>query len=229
MSDKDSQQQQEQQPLDSQRPRTSSSIFRRASFHIHCFTSAVISNSPFSQQQRGQRRQRQQQQTTESITTTNYSAPSKSGQQRRAPQNLLKLDTDGGKERYRIAIIADPQLTDWYSYNQTGLLLKLVETYTDIYMKRSFHRLHTSLRPDAVLFLGDLNDGGRDSEQEIFDKNERRFYEHVFETGISAWNQRPVVTDDTTQGESWSHGQSEDNINITGHYHQRVDIPLDAN
>ncbi|KAI8594852.1 Metallo-dependent phosphatase-like protein [Dissophora ornata] len=88
------------------------------------------------------------------------------------------------RERYRIAIVADPQLTDWMSYHQSGLLLALVETYTDIYMKRSFNRMHASLRPDAVLFLGDLNDGGRDSYGETFDKNSNRFFEKVFETNV---------------------------------------------
>ncbi|KAK3837470.1 MAG: Metallo-dependent phosphatase-like protein, partial [Linnemannia gamsii] len=85
-----------------------------------------------------------------------------------------------------MAIIADPQLTDWMSYHQSGLLLALVEMYTDIYMKRSFRRLHASLRPDAVLFLGDLNDGGRNTDQKTFEKNTGRFFEWIFATDSSA-------------------------------------------
>ncbi|KAK3811622.1 MAG: Metallo-dependent phosphatase-like protein, partial [Linnemannia elongata] len=81
-----------------------------------------------------------------------------------------------------MAIIADPQLTDWMSYHQSGLLLALVEAYTDIYMKRSFRRLHASLRPDAVLFLGDLNDGGRNTDDQTFVRNTGRFFEWIFAT-----------------------------------------------
>ncbi|KAF9147954.1 hypothetical protein BG015_010319, partial [Linnemannia schmuckeri] len=157
--------------------------------------------------------------------------------------------------RYRMAIIADPQLTDWMSYHQSGLLLALVEAYTDIYMKRSFRRLHASLRPDAVLFLGDLNDGGRNTDDQAFVKNTRRFFEWVFATKSSAWNQDPIVTD-ALPGETAVSALAEErenndnsdednsssmkkrqeltqkekavNVDITGHYVQRVEVPLDA-
>ncbi|KAG0278167.1 hypothetical protein BGZ95_004557, partial [Linnemannia exigua] len=157
--------------------------------------------------------------------------------------------------RYRMAIIADPQLTDWMSYHQSGLLLALVEAYTDIYMKRSFRRLHASLRPDAVLFLGDLNDGGRNSDERTFVKNTRRFFEWVFATKSSAWNQDPVVTD-ALPGETVASALAEElenddngnednsssmkkrqeltqeekavNMDITGHYVQRFVVPLET-
>ncbi|KAF9939832.1 hypothetical protein BGZ65_009210 [Modicella reniformis] len=131
------------------------------------------------------------------------------------------------KARYRIAIIADPQLTDWMSYHQTGLLLAVVETYTDLYMKRSFHRLHGSLRPDAVIFLGDLNDGGRNSRGDVFDKNKKRFFERVFESKSSAWNQKPIVMDAVEPTTSHQDEGSGD-INITGRYRQLMNVPLDA-
>ncbi|KAF8975342.1 hypothetical protein BGZ46_009205, partial [Entomortierella lignicola] len=141
------------------------------------------------------------------------------------------------KERYRVAIIADPQLTDWMSYHQTGLLLKLVETYTDIFMKRSFHRLHASLRPDAVIFVGDLNDGGRITNGETFERNKYRFLERIFETKSSAWNQKPIVMDAGDEDkaptypddeEAYKDGTSHDDVNITGHYRQLVDVPSDS-
>ncbi|KAF9955286.1 hypothetical protein BGZ72_003845 [Mortierella alpina] len=132
---------------------------------------------------------------------------------------------DSLKGRYRIAIIADPQLTDWYSYKQTGLLLKLVETYTDLYMKRSFHRLHSTAQPDAVLFLGDLNDGGRDTSDDVFVKNSNRFLEHVFQTESTAWNQQPVVVD-AIAGEDVDQDEHEDRMGP--HYRQQVSIPQDA-
>ncbi|KAF9963862.1 hypothetical protein BGZ70_007144 [Mortierella alpina] len=132
---------------------------------------------------------------------------------------------DSRKERYRIAIIADPQLTDWFSYKQTGLLLKLVETYTDLYMKRSFRRSHSALQPDAVLFLGDLNDGGRDSSDDVFVRNSNRFLEHVFQTKSTAWNQQPVVMDAIAEGDVDLH---ESNDRTSPHYRQQVSLPQDA-
>ncbi|KAF9136024.1 hypothetical protein BGX30_011374 [Mortierella sp. GBA39] len=156
--------------------------------------------------------------------------------------------------RYRMVIIADPQLTDWMSYHQSGLLLALVEAYTDIYMKRSFRRLHASLRPDAVLFLGDLNDGGRNTDDQTFVKNTGRFFEWIFATKRSAWNQEPIVADalvgETAASalleELQNSNSKEDNssylkkrqeltqeekaamVDITGHYVQRVGAPLEA-
>jgi hypothetical protein len=124
-----------------------------------------------------------------------------------------------------MAIIADPQLTDWFSYGQSGLLLMLVETYTDLYMRRSFRRLHKSLQPDAVLFLGDLNDGGRGSNKDVFDKNTGRFFERIFDTRSSAWNQAPIVQD---ADESAVTTDAPYAVNITGRYQQRMDVPLDS-
>ncbi|KAF9907703.1 hypothetical protein BX616_000352 [Lobosporangium transversale] len=138
------------------------------------------------------------------------------------------------KEHYRIALIADPQLTDWMSYHQSGLLLALVEIYTDIFMRRSFKRLHASLRPDAVIFLGDLLDGGRTTFGKTFDKNKGRFFERVFITLSSGWNQRPVIVDleDSTRLEITQDpkkmGIDETAFNITGHYQQLVDVPLSS-
>ncbi|KAF9931161.1 hypothetical protein FBU30_010697 [Linnemannia zychae] len=129
------------------------------------------------------------------------------------------------KERYRVAIIADPQLTDWYSYGQSGILLTLVETYTDIYMRRAFNRLHSSLRPDAVLFLGDLNDGGRDSNDKIFEKNRERFFERVFKTKQTAWNQQPLLVDPEVPIGDNHNGTP---YTPSTHYRQVQNIPLDA-
>jgi hypothetical protein len=43
-----------------------------------------------------------------------------------------------------------------------GILLSLTQFYSDIYMKRNFALLNSALKPDAVLFLGDIMDGGRE-------------------------------------------------------------------
>ncbi|KAK3817713.1 MAG: hypothetical protein J3Q66DRAFT_189204 [Benniella sp.] len=127
------------------------------------------------------------------------------------------------RERYRIGIISGPQLTDWFSHYQSGALLKLVETYTDLYMKRSFHRLHKSLQPEAVLFLGDLIDGGGDSNKAVFDKNTRRF-ERVFGTRSSVWNRAPIFMDAEPAVIPTDGAQ----VNITGRYEQRLGMLFDA-
>ncbi|KAJ1934605.1 hypothetical protein FBU59_005646, partial [Linderina macrospora] len=67
-----------------------------------------------------------------------------------------------GVKPVRVAIVADPQIVDHYSYNQTGLLLRIVEFFTDIYIKKSYIFLQTLQQPDTVIFLGDLMDGGRE-------------------------------------------------------------------
>ena len=64
---------------------------------------------------------------------------------------------------YRLAIIADPQLTDAYSYKQSpGISLWLTQFYSDLYMRRAFAAMQASFDPQAILFLGDLMDGGRE-------------------------------------------------------------------
>ncbi|KAG0253256.1 hypothetical protein DFQ27_007518 [Actinomortierella ambigua] len=94
------------------------------------------------------------------------------------------------RDVYRVAIVADPQLTDWYSYKQAGYALYLTELYTDLFMRRSFRQLRQQLRPDLVLFLGDLLDGGRETlDDERFDRNVERFHA-VFATEETDWNSR---------------------------------------
>ncbi|KAJ1953152.1 hypothetical protein EC988_003155 [Linderina pennispora] len=68
----------------------------------------------------------------------------------------------GGAEPVRVAIVADPQIVDHYSYNQTGVLLRVVEFFTDIYIKKSYIFLQMLQEPDTVIFLGDLMDGARE-------------------------------------------------------------------
>ncbi|KAF9439023.1 hypothetical protein BGZ76_001475 [Entomortierella beljakovae] len=142
--------------------------------------------------------------------------------------------------RYRIAVIADPQLTDWYSYKQSGLALKLTEFYTDIFMRRSFSRLHRKLQPDAVVFLGDLLDGGRETaDGKVFKKNKNRFMEGVFDSARTAWNLRPLVMDeletrdpkisssDTRNEQDKSVQNGDYLLNITGQFDQVNSVPSD--
>ncbi|ORX91843.1 Metallo-dependent phosphatase [Basidiobolus meristosporus CBS 931.73] len=81
-----------------------------------------------------------------------------------------------------MALIADPQITDAYSYKQHGLVLRLVEFYTDIYMKRSYRILQSQLEPQVIFYLGDLFDGGRewDDDEVWFEELDR--FNSVFST-----------------------------------------------
>ena len=78
---------------------------------------------------------------------------------------------------FRMAIIADPQLTDFYSYSQKqGTLLRLTEFYSDIYMRRAFqYSVMRKPYADEVMVLGDLFDGGRVASKGQYVRHMRRF------------------------------------------------------
>ncbi|KAI9013150.1 Metallo-dependent phosphatase-like protein [Gaertneriomyces semiglobifer] len=81
------------------------------------------------------------------------------------------------KDGQRIAVIADPQLTDAYSYGQQGTALSITQFYSDLYMKRNFRILQEKHKPDGVIFLGDLMDGGREwSDNQTFQEELERLY-----------------------------------------------------
>lgn len=68
-----------------------------------------------------------------------------------------------GSTAKHIALIADPQIVDNNSYpGRNRLLLWITEMVTDRYMARNYRLLHKKLRPDAIFFLGDLLEGGRE-------------------------------------------------------------------
>ena len=64
----------------------------------------------------------------------------------------------------RVAVVADPQLTDATSYPSfapaSSWTLAIVERVSDAFQHRAFRRALLPRRPDRVLFLGDLTDGG---------------------------------------------------------------------
>ncbi|KAJ2514262.1 hypothetical protein H4217_005856 [Coemansia sp. RSA 1939] len=62
----------------------------------------------------------------------------------------------------RVAIVADAQIVDHYSYGQTGMLLRIVEFFTDIYVRKAYLVLQDVRQPAIVVNLGDLMDGGRE-------------------------------------------------------------------
>jgi len=53
---------------------------------------------------------------------------------------------------------------DENTYVRRGILLKLSQFYTDLYMKRNWQFIQQFLNPKMTIFLGDLMDGGREWE-----------------------------------------------------------------
>jgi hypothetical protein len=84
----------------------------------------------------------------------------------------------------RVAVIADPQVTDFTSYRsfapKGSWTLAAIERVSDAYQHRAFRLAVLPKRPERVLFLGDLLDGGwLTADDETFDATARRF-ERIF-------------------------------------------------
>ena len=65
-------------------------------------------------------------------------------------------------------------LSGRYSYGHGGIVLRLEEFYCDLYMRRHYRQLlgHLGHTVDAVVFLGDLFDGGRTLEPDSVEYND---------------------------------------------------------
>ncbi|KAF7731761.1 hypothetical protein EC973_008275 [Apophysomyces ossiformis] len=83
----------------------------------------------------------------------------------------------------KLMLIADPQITDAYSYKRTGILQYLTEFYSDLYMHRNYHHLLRQLEPQAIIIMGDLMDGGREWEDPEWYQELSRF-KKLFDTTI---------------------------------------------
>ncbi|KAJ1918700.1 hypothetical protein H4219_002422 [Mycoemilia scoparia] len=76
----------------------------------------------------------------------------------------------------RVAIITDPQIVDNYSYGHTGLRLYLEQFFTDLNLRKTFSFMQISTRPDVIVNIGDLMDGGREwSDLDIWSKEYARY------------------------------------------------------
>lgn len=75
----------------------------------------------------------------------------------------------------RVLLLADPQLIDDNTYpGRSRWLLKLSQTIVDRYLAKNWRAMHKVLDPDTVVFLGDLFDGGREWENDVWlDEYER--------------------------------------------------------
>ncbi|MBW0475734.1 hypothetical protein O181_015449 [Austropuccinia psidii MF-1] len=83
---------------------------------------------------------------------------------------------------FNVLIIADPQLPSMsYSYPTRAYLLRILSVkIIDNFMRKSWRLLLRSARPNAIVFLGDLLDGGVSTRDPIrFQSDVDRFY-HTF-------------------------------------------------
>ncbi|EPS44713.1 hypothetical protein H072_1295 [Dactylellina haptotyla CBS 200.50] len=62
----------------------------------------------------------------------------------------------------RAVLIADPQLVDPHTYVRTKPAMAATMYYIDRYLSRAYQDILSGLKPSAVVFLGDLFDGGRE-------------------------------------------------------------------
>ncbi|KAI9298397.1 Metallo-dependent phosphatase, partial [Neoconidiobolus thromboides FSU 785] len=92
--------------------------------------------------------------------------------------NVLSCDypSSAPGDYYKLMLLADPQLTDHFSYKQKdGILLTATMFYSDIFMLKHYSAMLRWRTPDHVYYLGDLFDGGREWEDERWYNELSRF------------------------------------------------------
>lgn len=82
----------------------------------------------------------------------------------------------------KVAVIADPQLTDRTTHGMKAdsFALKATQFYSDIFMRRSFRTTVLALQPDEIVFLGDYFDGGPNLSENEYNESLKRFW-HIFD------------------------------------------------
>jgi len=76
----------------------------------------------------------------------------------------------------KILIIADPQLIDNHTYpGRNNFLLEVSKATVDNYLYKNYIFLLNQLKPDTIIFLGDLLDNGRESSDNYYSKEYQRF------------------------------------------------------
>ncbi|CDK24387.1 unnamed protein product [Kuraishia capsulata CBS 1993] len=87
------------------------------------------------------------------------------------------IPADEGIEEFRVMIVADPQLIDNHTYpGRNAAAMALSRHTVDSYLYRNFRSLSEVLKPDSVIFLGDLLDNGRSAGDEYYTTQVDRFY-----------------------------------------------------
>ena len=84
----------------------------------------------------------------------------------RRATSLCSWPLDGPRE-CRLAVIADPQIVDENTYPRRGIAMWLTKVFTDRYMRRNW-RYVMDQDPGLAIFVGDLMDGGREWEDNLY-------------------------------------------------------------
>lgn len=81
-------------------------------------------------------------------------------------------------QSHKVALFADPQIMDNYSYpGRPNFINYITRVLVDHYHSRNWKYVQQYLNPDSNFFLGDLFDGGRNWEDEMWIEEFERFHE----------------------------------------------------
>ncbi|GAN04420.1 CK1/CK1/CK1-G protein kinase [Mucor ambiguus] len=161
---------------------------KRSSRHQSQRQTAMGTRNPTDGYPSQQQQQQQQQQTPVAQQTENPYGRTQPPMNVNPPPNL----TGGGHENCasnsplndtdtpstnngRLLLVADPQMTDDNSYNRPWVIMQLSKFYSELYMKRNYRHLESSVRPTDNIILGDLMDSGRDWDDAKYASEVDRF------------------------------------------------------
>ncbi|PRP88297.1 hypothetical protein PROFUN_03406 [Planoprotostelium fungivorum] len=125
----------------------------------------------------------------------------------------------------QVLIVADPQLSDLYSYSfapRDSLLLKVVQFYNDIYVRRAWQMLIRRSTAEHVLFLGDLFDTGKRLSEDEYRAELARFNE-VFAMNTERGSDRFTFTPGQHLS-VWNMSGNHDIGYMIAPYHQKLAI-----
>lgn len=75
-----------------------------------------------------------------------------------------------------IALIGDPQIIDAHTYpGRNRVLQRISESVVDYYLRRNWVYLNREVYPDANIFMGDLFDGGREWDDDVWEMEYSRW------------------------------------------------------
>lgn len=102
-------------------------------------------------------------------------------------------DWPSESDPHHTVIIGDPQIVDEYSYPSRGWIgMKITQFFSDNYLHRNHNLINRVLKPDSIIFSGDLFDGGREWNDTRWIKEYKRF-NNVFNPleGVRQFRQIP--------------------------------------
>ncbi|GMF05349.1 unnamed protein product [Ambrosiozyma monospora] len=87
-------------------------------------------------------------------------------------------DWPAGSDPHHSVVIGDPQIVDAFSYpDRPNIITRITQSLSDNYLHRNHVIYNKVLKPHTTLFVGDLFDGGREWEDDIWFEEYERFHE----------------------------------------------------